>query len=146
MKTDLSDAQPKVKKFPAGEKMRSARTCYDHMAGRVGMAVADALIWEGHLDANGDSFALTEGGERFLVDLGVDVAGAKIRKRGFSLKCLDWSERRPHLAGALGAAILDRFLADGWIERADGRTMQVTDAGARGLAGTYGAVWPPIGE
>lgn len=114
--------------------LRSGRTCYDHLAGQLGVAVTDALIAERILRPRGGTFAITRSGEDRLSALGVDVAGARKRRRGYALACLDWSERRPHLAGALGAALCDRLLSLGWISRrTGGRGVVVTNEGTRGL-------------
>lgn len=114
--------------------LRSGRTCYDHLAGQLGVAVTDALIAERILRPRGSTFAITRSGEVRLAALGVDVAGARKRRRGYALACLDWSERRPHLAGALGAALCDRLLSLGWISRrTGGRGVVVTNEGTRGL-------------
>jgi DNA-binding transcriptional ArsR family regulator len=114
--------------------LRSGRTCYDHLAGRLGVALTDALIAERVLRPRDGAFAITHSGEDRLGALGVDVAGARKRRRGYALACLDWSERRPHLAGALGAALCDRLLSLGWISRRPAcRGVVVTSEGTRGL-------------
>jgi DNA-binding transcriptional ArsR family regulator len=127
----------------AAKALRFARTCYDHLAGQLGVRVAEALVARrclvlggresGMAPAGGD-YELTPAGERLLARLGVDVAGARGARRGFARACLDWSERRHHLAGALGAALLERLFALQWIERrAAGRAVRLTEAGRRGL-------------
>ena len=116
------------------EALRAARTCYDHLAGRFGVAVTEALVARDVLDIRDGSFALTDDGEVFLVNLGVDVAGARAHKRVFARACLDWSERRPHLAGALGAALADAALDQGWVRRRpNDRALRVTPKGAAEL-------------
>ena len=112
------------------EALRAARTCYDHLAGRLGVAVTDALVARDVLRRRDGSFELTENGEAFLAGLGVDVAGARARKRVFARACVDWSERQPHLAGALGAALADAVLEHGWVRRRpNDRALRVTSAG-----------------
>jgi len=112
------------------EALRAARTCYDHLAGRLGVAVTDALVAQDVLRRLDGSFELTDGGEAFLAGLGVDVAGARARKRVFARACLDWSEKRPHLAGALGAAFAEAVLEHGWVRRRpNDRALRVTPAG-----------------
>jgi DNA-binding transcriptional ArsR family regulator len=122
--------------------LRFCRTCYDHLAGQVGIAVTDALTQHGHLEPKGArDWKLTETGELFCQRLGVDLAGARrTSARHFARQCLDWSERRPHIAGALGSAIADTFFKRGWAERMRrGRTVRLTDAGRRAMTRDFGA-------
>jgi DNA-binding transcriptional ArsR family regulator len=115
-----------------GEALRTARTCYDHLAGRLGVALADALQAGGHVALSADGGEVTDAGHAFLRDFGAEpVAG----KRVFCRPCLDWSERRPHLAGRLGAALACRCFGLGWIARQrDTRAVAITDAGRLGFA------------
>ena len=122
--------------------LRFCRTCYDHLAGQVGMAVTDALTRGGHLEPRGPrDWRLTETGELFCGRVGVDLSQArKAGTRHFARQCLDWSERRPHISGALGAAIADTFFKRGWAERLRrGRTVRLTDSGRRALVRDFGA-------
>ncbi len=123
-----------------GRAVRAARTCYDHLAGRLGVAVTGALLERGALRAEEGHFAVTSGGERLLgAGLGIDLAAARERRRAFAPACLDWSERVPHVAGALGAALLAAFFVRGWIERTPAsRAVQVTPAGRRGFERALG--------
>jgi DNA-binding transcriptional ArsR family regulator len=124
-----------------GRAVRVARTCYDHLAGRLGVAVTGALLERRALRLVDRQFELTPEGDELLVDLGVDLAGARARRRAFAPACLDWSERVPHVAGALGAALLDLFLVRKWIERTPAsRAVQVTSAGQRALSRALGIV------
>lgn len=116
----------------AGEAMARARTCYDHLAGRLGVVLLDAMT-ERDLVETRRGVALTDAGMRWLRDLGVDVDELERSRRPLARTCLDWTERRPHLAGAAGAAVCDRLLAAGWVERTSGRAVRVTDAGTRAL-------------
>jgi DNA-binding transcriptional ArsR family regulator len=102
------------------EAMRAARTCYDHLAGRLGVAVADGLVAARVVHPASQGFAPTEAGARALAQAGIDVDALTRTRRAASLACLDWSERRPHVAGALGAAVLRRVEAVGGIERVTG--------------------------
>jgi len=116
--------------------LRYARSCYDHLAGQIGVAVTQAMVRQGILRDSGTSeeFSIGPAGESWFSGMGIDLAEAKRRKRSFSRRCLDWSERQPHLAGSLGAAVLARFLDLGWLERVPGeRSLVVTDAGRSGL-------------
>jgi DNA-binding transcriptional ArsR family regulator len=118
------------------EAMRLARTCYDHLAGRLGVAVHDALVRRGAFTAGGDGYLLTEPGERLMTGLGVATERARSARRQFARPCLDYTQRRPHLAGALGAALCSRLVELGWLARRvpGQRAVRITDAGRAGLA------------
>lgn len=110
--------------------LRVARTCYDHLAGRYGVAVTERLVRTNVLIVRGETFALAPRAEAMLDRLGVDIAVVRESRRVFVRGCLDWSERRPHLAGALGAAICDAFFERGFvIRRRENRSLIVTAAG-----------------
>ena len=110
-------------------ELRAARTCYDHLAGRLGMAVTDALSKDG---------SLTPEGARRLEALGLDLRRLRGGRRVFLRPCLDWTERRPHIAGALGAAIAAQLFELGWLERTDAtRAVRLTDDGAEGLRQSF---------
>jgi len=125
---------------PAPSRLRTARTCYDHMAGAVAVALHDrfqALGWLAPLDAEG--YALTTAGARAFGSLGVDLEATRSLRRRFAFACLDWSERRPHLGGALGAALLTLALRKKWIVRdLDSRAVSVTALGRRDLLARLG--------
>jgi DNA-binding transcriptional ArsR family regulator len=122
-----------------GRAVRSARTCYDHLAGKLGVAVTGALVDRGILRLGERQFEVTQEGSAALSDFGVDLEAARQLRRAFAPFCLDWSERVPHLAGSLGAAMLAIFLERDWIERtAASRAVQITTAGRRGLQRTFG--------
>jgi DNA-binding transcriptional ArsR family regulator len=118
-----------------GAAIRHARTCYDHLAGCVGVELTDGLLRQHVIEAAGDSgFVLTPAGERRLGALGLDVGALRRSKRAFARPCLDWTERRPHLAGALGAGVATLLLERGWLTRMPGtRAVRVTTAGRHGL-------------
>jgi DNA-binding transcriptional ArsR family regulator len=121
------------------DALQAARTCYDHLAGRLGVAVTEALVARDVLRVHDGSFELSADGEAFLADLGVDIAGARARKRVFARMCLDWSERRPHLAGALGAALADAVLDHGWVRRRpNDRALSITPSGIEALRSLLG--------
>ena len=116
-----------------------ARICYDHLAGELGVAIADSLIRHGHLILGPDGGEVTESGKTFLEDVGIDVAGSRRRRRAFCRPCLDWSERRYHLAGAMGAAIAERCFEMKWVKRIEeSRALQITPVGEKGLLATFG--------
>jgi DNA-binding transcriptional ArsR family regulator len=111
-----------------------ARTCYDHLAGQLGVAMTEALAIRGALVAHEGGYSLTPAGDELMRSLGVDVAGARTKRRSFALACLDWTERRPHLAGALGAALADSLIANGWFRRRPrDRALTVTAVGAKAM-------------
>lgn len=121
------------------EPERRARYCYDHLAGALGTGLLALMERKGWLadDAdNASQLLLTPRGTRALAALGVDVNAARARRRQFACRCLDWSERRDHLGGALGAALADHLQAQRWIERKKhSRVVKVTPAGEDGLRG-----------
>lgn len=102
---------------PRDEAMRQARVCYDHLAGSLAVRLHDALVTGGALVAAPEGFALTPEGRAWLGRRGVDVGALEARRRPLCRACLDWSERRHHLAGSVGAALLDLVLARGWASR-----------------------------
>lgn len=119
-----------------GEAMRTARTCYDHLAGRLGVALAESLTGRGHVTLSADGGEVTDTGHAFLCDFGAEPVPGK---RVFCRPCLDWSERRPHIAGRLGKALADRCFELGWVQRQrDTRAVRITDAGRTGLADRFG--------
>jgi DNA-binding transcriptional ArsR family regulator len=123
---------------PRDEALRIARTCYDHVAGRLAVALVDALSARDFIALNEDAALVTEDGERFLADFGLDLAGARNAKRPLCRTCLDWSERRPHLAGRLGAALLCRLLDIQWVRRTPGsRVLSVTPEGQKGFVDVF---------
>jgi hypothetical protein len=124
-------------KFDAA--LRTARTCYDHFAGRLGVGLADALAERGHVVLADGGGEVTESGAAFLAEFGLDLAAAHERRRAFCRPCLDWTERRPHLAGAVGAALARRCFDLRWVERLrDSRALVITVAGRQGLAELFG--------
>lgn len=132
-------AEPSAKQTGLREVTRAkaiarARTCYDHLAGRLGVAVCDALLHRGHVSDSG-GFAFTDKGLAWLSDLDIDVAELGKAKRPFARQCLDWTERRPHLAGSAGAALCAQAFSRGWVERiGGGRAVKVTAAGKEAFA------------
>jgi DNA-binding transcriptional ArsR family regulator len=120
-------------------QLRAARVCYDHLAGQLGVRIAEAMVARGYLVLEDDGGRITEAGTRYLWDLGIDTRIAGKGRRHLCRACLDWTERRPHIGGAIGAALAERWLALGWITRAkDSRAVTVTPAGERGFRETLG--------
>lgn len=123
--------------------LRHARTCYDHLAGKVGVALTDRLLDMKFLEESGNDYVLNVEGKESLRNFGVEVDADPRKRRHFARQCLDWSERRHHLAGSLGAAITKRLFELKWIERMpNGRAVRVTNAGVQGLAGEFGLQYP----
>ena len=121
----------------ADDRLRSARTCYDHLAGELGVALADALVAKRFVVLTEEGGEVTRAGARFLAAFGVDLTSPS--RRIFCRPCLDWSERRYHVAGLVGAGIWQRCLALGWISRdRDTRAVRVTSAGQAGFRKTFG--------
>jgi DNA-binding transcriptional ArsR family regulator len=120
---------------PRDERLRLARTCYDHIAGRLGVALAGAMIAEHWIELDEDAGLITPEGLQRLAHLGIPLEPTPPRKaRAVALcrPCLDWSERRPHLAGRLGTALCSHSLDRGWIrKRAGSRALDITPAGRR---------------
>lgn len=124
---------------PADAQLRLARTCYDHLAGRLGVALADALVGGGHVELDGEGGRVTATGAGFLAGFGLELETLAGGRRCFCRPCLDWSERRPHLAGALGQALAERCFELGWLRRIkDSRALAITPAGREGFVGRLG--------
>jgi DNA-binding transcriptional ArsR family regulator len=130
------------KSRPLGESnaIRYARTCYDHLAGQLAVAIAEFLeVNEFILPRGKRDYALTESGEAFLRDWGIDVTSLRRSRRALARRCLDWTERRYHVAGGLGAAIYQRLAGLGWIRRdPESRAVRVTPTGQKELEGLLG--------
>jgi DNA-binding transcriptional ArsR family regulator len=121
------------------DKMRHARTCYDHIAGVLGVGLAEAMTARDFVVLGDEAGEVTAAGMEFLSQLGVDLAAAKSKRRVFCRPCLDWTERRPHIGGAVGAALARCCFDLKWIERVrDTRALAVTPAGRRALMDHFG--------
>jgi DNA-binding transcriptional ArsR family regulator len=126
-------------RWNGGEQLRTARTCYDHIAGRLGVALADALTQHEHIVLGEDGGMVTRAGEKFLSDFGVHLDDVRRGRRTFCKPCVDWSERRLHLAGALSAALAGRCLELGWVARLrSSRALKISAAGESGFRETFG--------
>jgi DNA-binding transcriptional ArsR family regulator len=125
-------------------RLRAARTCYDHLAGTLGVALDERLRALGWMKLEGASaYVVTARGEVGLGALGIDLAKAQASRRRFAFPCLDWSERRPHVGGALGAVLLSHALQHKWVlaNRHD-RALEITSAGRREYRARLGVVAP----
>ena len=126
-------------RWNGGDELRTARTCYDHIAGRLGVALADALTRHEHIILSEDGGMVTRGGEKYLSGLRRHLQDFRRGRRTFCRPCLDWSERRPHLAGALGVALAERCFELGWIARMrDLRALKISAKGEKGFGEVFG--------
>ncbi len=129
---------------PRDAALRAARTCYDHLAGHLGVAIADAFVEAGHIEFDSDAGIVTPSGLVLLDRIGVDIAdlgaiGREERRRVLCRPCLDWSERRPHIAGRLGTALCRLSFEKGWVRRIEGsRAVTVTPKGQRAFREVLG--------
>jgi hypothetical protein len=124
------------------QRLRSARTCYDHMAGTLGVALHDRFVaakWLSAAAAGDSSYELTPSGTRVLESLGIDISATRALRRRLAFACLDWSERRPHIGGTLGAALLSLALRKKWVTLdLDSRALSLTRTGHRDLQTRFG--------
>ncbi len=117
-------------------ELRYARSCYDHLAGELAIQLMRNLIGTKVIEADGEGFDVTQTGAARLLKLGIDVAILRSKPRRFATVCLDWTERHYHISGALGAALLSRFIDMGWLTKIkDSRVLRKTQAGKRGFDG-----------
>lgn len=141
------DVQPQRVRLTVGPRegaLRAARTCYDHLAGRLAVALADAMFDRGYVEVTDEAGLVTASGLRFLEGIGIDLDAANAgrgrrSRRVFCRPCLDWSERRPHLAGVVGAALSIHSFERGWVRRIDGsRALCITPGGQRAFRDHFG--------
>ncbi|MGE0310129.1 MAG: ArsR/SmtB family transcription factor [Lautropia sp.] len=133
---------PRVVPGPRDEAMRRARTCFDHLAGRLGVGIADAMQSRGFVELGDGAGSVTVAGFAHLARHGIPVDAEPTRlarNRPLCRPCLDWSERRPHLAGTLGATLCRHFLREGWVRRVGtSRALAITPAGDEALYVVFG--------
>lgn len=126
------EKQQKVTDNNSGIKY--CRTCYDHLAGKIGVEITQKLISEKHILPENKTFLVTEKGEQFFADFGIDLAILKKQRRAFAKPCLDWSERKHHFSGSLATAFLNKMFELNWIRRIENsRAVIITAAGQKGL-------------
>jgi hypothetical protein len=124
----------RLRSSPREPALRKARVCYDHLAGELGVLVFDGLEQRRLLRSEGEGIELTRAGKKFFADMGIDTGALVSRRRVLCRACLDWSMRRHHLAGALGAAFLARCFELDWARRAKGsRVVDFSAAGEKAL-------------
>jgi len=127
-----------VRTGPRDAALRESRLCYDHLAGERGVALLESLQRRKMID-EGDALQLSDEGRTFLAGLGLRMDELARGRRPLSRTCLDWSERRSHLGGALGAALLEMMIARGWLRRGEGRVLRFTPAGTKAFAAAFPA-------
>ncbi|HEY9104032.1 winged helix-turn-helix domain-containing protein [Chitinimonas sp.] len=131
----------RLRNSPREPALRKARICYDHLAGELGVKVYEALLQQGALQEEAGQLMLSEHGRAWFVGLGIDVAALVSQRRHFCRPCLDWGERRHHLAGALGSALLQRIENLGWARRQAGsRVIRFEPHGERALLESLSAI------
>lgn len=132
-------APPRLRPIRIDDTMRQARMCYDHVAGRLGVVMADALREHGHVEFATDGGVVTPSGEAFFAKFGIDLSASRVSRRVFCRPCIDWSERRAHLAGSVGAALASRLMELRWIARKrDTRALTITPIGWANIERTFG--------
>jgi len=122
---------------PRDAALRQARVCYDHLAGARGVVLLASLRRRGFVTGEEEAIRLTEPGRAFMVSLGLDLPALEGRRRPLCRTCLDWSERRDHLGGGLGAALLELMATRGWLRREAGRELRFSPAGARAFEAAF---------
>jgi DNA-binding transcriptional ArsR family regulator len=114
--------------------IKYCRTCYDHLAGKVGVLITDSLLKQKFIIKKENDFEVTVKGIRWFAEMKINTDELKLQRRAFAKACLDWSERRHHISGALGAALLDKMLAADWLRRTkNSRAMLITSKGRKAL-------------
>ncbi|MFL5159722.1 MAG: ArsR/SmtB family transcription factor [Microvirga sp.] len=127
----------RVRTGPKDAALRSARVCYDHLAGERGVAMLDGALRRGLIEG-GHDLALTDKGRVFFADFGIDLSRLEKGRRPVCRACLDWSERHSHLGGALGAGILSTMIDRKWVRRDAGRVLTFTCEGVEGFEAAFG--------
>lgn len=128
-------AKKKTENYPP---IKYCRTCYDHLAGKIGVALAESLLEQKIIIEKNNTFEVTSEGEKWLSDFGVNIGDAKKQKRIFLKPCLDWSERRYHIAGSVGTLLLNKMLEQDWIRRtANSRVIIITAKGEKEMLKSF---------
>ena len=133
-KSEIS-AKKKTENYPP---IKYCRTCYDHLAGKIGVALAESLLEQKIIIEKNNTFEITSEGEKWFSDFGVNIGEAKKQKRIFLKPCLDWSERRYHIAGSVGTLLLNKMLEQDWIRRtANSRVIIITGKGEKEMLKSF---------
>jgi len=139
----LPDASDRGEQSPVLDSLRFARSCYDHLAGKLAVDLTDAMLRSKWVTMGADEFKLNAKGRERLMIFGLDIDKLAHQRRSFARRCLDWTERRPHVAGALGGALLERVQHLKWVVPLRGsRALRVTQAGLRGFEREFGVRLP----
>lgn len=121
------------------KRLENARTCYDHLAGRLSVTLTNIMQEEGYIEKSNKRFIITTKGEHFFKELGIDLIALSRKRRSFCYACLDWSERTHHLGGALGNGLFERYIELGWLEsRENSREIVITTEGKSGFKEFFG--------
>lgn len=135
---DLTETEPPQRPRP-GTELTYARSCYDHLAGHLGVLIYGGLIERRIVDPDQDLPVLTLEGEEWLNEIGIDLAALRQHRRPLMRTCLDWTQRQHHMGGALGSAMLDRMLSQKWlVRRSNRRALRLTASGRRGIERQFG--------
>ena len=128
-------AKKKTENYPP---IKYCRTCYDHLAGKIGVALADSLLEQKIIIEKNNTFEISPEGEKWFSDFGINIGDAKKQKRIFLKPCLDWSERRYHIAGSVGTLLLNKMLEQDWIRRtANSRVIIITGKGEKEMLKSF---------
>ncbi|MEO6173590.1 MAG: helix-turn-helix transcriptional regulator [Flavobacterium circumlabens] len=125
---------PQKKNPEKHSPIKNCRTCYDHLAGKIGVAVTESLLKQNIILDSDAKFEVSPEGVKWFSDFGINLEDLKKQRRLFLKPCLDWSERKNHIAGSIGAFLLDKMIADDWLRRTkDSRAIQITGKGEKEL-------------
>jgi len=113
----IPNQKVETRKSPEAQKLAFARTCYDHLAGKLSVELVTSLIEKNVIILCENDYQVTDFGKNWFEELGIEIDALRTKRRSFAHKCMDWTERKHHIAGALGAAILEHFLKNDWIRR-----------------------------
>ena len=130
----IPPATPQKKNPEKHSPIKHCRTCYDHLAGKIGVAVTESLLEQNIILDSDAKFEVSPEGVKWFSDFGINLEDLKKQRRLFLKPCLDWSERKNHIAGSLGVSLLDKMIADDWLRRTkDSRVIQITGKGEKEL-------------
>lgn len=128
-----------AKTKPKTKDIAYCRTCYDHLAGEVGVKITDALVARGILKRGENEFSIPSKGKKWFAEIGIDVEKEQKKKRQFARQCVDWTERKHHLAGAVGAQLFEYYLNAGWVKRKpNSRAVEITELGKKEFEDSLG--------